>query len=115
MRCDTINDSPPHPLPPTTHHDVVVHEALAVAGRLEVRVLLGAGDLDVPHAPPGLVELQVDWVDARVVGSHGVAHVHWDAVLLQPPQTQAKPGVAHINIRGTAALFTTADKGHGGT
>lgn len=75
-----------------------MHEALAVAGWLEVGVLLGAGDLDVPHAPPGLVELEVDWVDARVVGSHGVAHVHWDAVLLQRPQTQAT-GVAHINIQ----------------
>ena len=65
------------------HHDAVVDEALAVAGGLEVRVLLGAGDPDVPHAPPGLVELQVNRVHARVVRGHGVAHVHRDVVLLE--------------------------------
>lgn len=91
-----------------------MHEALAVAGRLEVGVLLGAGDLNVPHAPPGLVELQVDRVDARVVRSHGVAHVHWDVVLLQWPQTQANRGRTH-KYPGIAALFAMADKGHGGT
>lgn len=46
-----------------SHHDVVVDEALAVAGRLEVRVLLRAGDLDVPHTSPSLVQLQVHRVD----------------------------------------------------
>lgn len=95
-----------------------MHEALAVAGRLEVGVLLGAGDLDVPHAPPGLVELQVDRVDARVVGSHGVAHVHWDAVLLERPQTQTT-GVAYINIRELRPRLqrqtkATAEHKHGG-
>lgn len=37
------------------HHDVVVDKALAVAGRLQVWVLLSAGDLDVPHTSPSLV------------------------------------------------------------
>lgn len=45
------------------HHDVVVDEALAVAGRFEVGVLFSAGDLDVPHASPSLVQLQVNRVD----------------------------------------------------
>lgn len=87
-------------------------EALAVAGRFEVWVLLSAGDLDAPHAPPGLVELQVNRVDAGVVGGHGVAHVHWDVVLLE----------AENNIRGGYrhkysgyGPFTTQTKGHAGT
>lgn len=46
------------------HHYVVVNEALAVAGRLEVGVLFSAGDPNVPHAPPRLVELQVHRVDS---------------------------------------------------
>ena len=58
-------------------------EALAVAGRFEVGVLLGAGDLDVPNASPSLVQLQVNRVDARVVRGHGVAHVHRDVVFLE--------------------------------
>ena len=42
-----------------SHHDVAVDEALAVAGGLEVGVLLSAGDPDVPDTSPSLVKLQV--------------------------------------------------------
>lgn len=64
------------------HHDAVVDEAAAVAGRLQVGVLLRAGHADAPHLLPGLVQLHVHGVHARVVGRHRVPHVCGDAVLL---------------------------------
>lgn len=65
------------------HHDVVVDEASAIACRFEMRILLSAGDPDVPNSPPGLVQLHVHRVDPRVVRGHGIAHVHGDIVLLE--------------------------------
>lgn len=66
------------------YHDAIVDEAPSVPCRLQVRVLFRAGDADVPHLLPGLVELQVHWVHARVVRGHRVAQPRGDAVLLQP-------------------------------
>lgn len=57
-------------------------ETSAEAGGLEVGVLLRAGHLDAPHLLPGVVQLHVHRVDARVVGGHGVAHVGGDPVFL---------------------------------
>lgn len=65
-----------------THQYAVVDEAFAVSSRFEVGVFFSAGDPDVPDTPPCLVQLHVHRVDARVVRSHGVTHVHWDVVLL---------------------------------
>lgn len=65
------------------HHDVAVDEALTIAGGLEVWILLSAGDPNVPHSPPSLIQLHVHRVHSWVVRGHGVTHVHWDVVLLE--------------------------------
>lgn len=57
-------------------------EAAAVAGWLQVGVLLRAGHADAPHLLPGLIQLHVHGVHTRVVGGHRIAHVCGDAVLL---------------------------------
>lgn len=68
------------------YHDAIVDEAPSVPCRFQVRVLFGAGDADVPHLLPGLVELHVHRVHPGVVRGHRVAHARGDAVLLQAPQ-----------------------------
>lgn len=45
-------------------------------------VLLSAGHLDAPNLLPGVVQLHVYRVDARVMRSHCVAHVSGDPMLL---------------------------------
>lgn len=65
-----------------SYADAAVDETSPEAGGLEVRVLLRAGHLDAPHLLPGVVQLHVHRVDARVVGSHGVAHVGGDPMFL---------------------------------
>lgn len=87
-------------LPP--HHDAVVDEALAVAGGLEMGILFSAGDPNVPHTSPSLVQLQVHWVDPWVVRSHCVTHVHRDVVLLQGDMY-----VRVIYINAKYSTFTT--------
>lgn len=63
-------------------------EALTVAGRFEVGVLFSAGDPNVPHTFPSLIQLQVDRVDTRVVRGHSVAHIHRDVVVLERGDVQ---------------------------
>lgn len=65
-----------------SYADAAVDETSAEAGGLEVGVLLRAGHLDAPHLLPGVVQLHVHRVDARVVGGHGVAHVGGNPVFL---------------------------------
>lgn len=65
-----------------SYANAAVDETSPEAGRLQVRVFLRAGHLDAPHLLPGVVQLHVDRVDARVVGRHGVAHVGGDSVFL---------------------------------
>lgn len=91
------------------YHYVVVNEALAITSRFEVGVLFSAGDPNVPHTPPCLVELQVHRVHARVVRGHGVAHVHWDVVLLQE-KTDTHTKVTQINTNMMAHI-QLVDKG----
>ena len=67
---------------PSPYTDATVVEASSEAGRFEVGVLLRAGYLDAPHLLPSVVQLDVDGVHPRVVGSHSVAHVGGDAMLL---------------------------------
>lgn len=50
-------------------------------------VFLCAGHLDAPHFLPGVVQLHVDRVDARVVGRHRIAHVSGDPMLLHVENT----------------------------
>lgn len=64
------------------HHDAIVNEATAVAGRTEMRILLSAGHLDTPYRFPGLIELRVDGVHARVVGGHSIPQVRRNPMLL---------------------------------
>lgn len=66
-----------------TDLDPVVDEAPAVASGPQVGVLLGAGYLDAPHSLPGLVQLAVNRVNTGVVRSYRIAHVRWDAMLLE--------------------------------
>lgn len=66
-----------------SYANAAVDESSPEAGRLQVRVFLRAGHLDAPHLFPGVVQLHVDRVDARVVGCHGVAHIGGDSVFLQ--------------------------------
>lgn len=66
-----------------SYADAAVDETAAEAGRLQVRVFLRAGHLYAPHLLPGVVQLNVDRVDAGVVGGHRVAHVSGDPVLLE--------------------------------
>ena len=67
---------------PATCHDAIVDEATAVAGGLQMGVLLCAGHTDVPHLLPGLVQLHMHRVHTGVVGCHCVPHVCGNAVLL---------------------------------
>lgn len=66
-----------------SYANAAVDETSPEAGRLQVWVFLCAGHLDAPHLLPGVVQLHVDRVDARVVGRHGVAHVGGDSVFLE--------------------------------
>ena len=65
-----------------SYANAAVDEASPEAGGLQVRILLCAGHLDAPNLLPGVVQLYVDRVDARVVGRHRVAHVSGDPMLL---------------------------------
>ena len=91
-------------------------EALAVAGRFEVGVLFSAGELDVPHTSPRLVQLQVNWVHTGVVRGHSVAHVHWDVVLLEMEDihTQRHICEGYIHKQKLWRIYNS-DRGHGGT
>lgn len=55
-----------------THLDVLVHEAAPAASRPQVRILLGAGHLDVQGPLPGFVELLVDGVNCAMGGGGSV-------------------------------------------
>lgn len=46
-------------------------------------VFFSAGHLDAPNRLPGLIELAVNWINTRVVWSYCIAHVSWDAMLLE--------------------------------
>lgn len=65
-----------------SYANAAVDETSPKAGRLEVRVLLGAGYFDAPNLLPGIVQLQVDRVDARMVRCHSIAHVDRDSMVL---------------------------------
>lgn len=67
----------------TAYLDPIVDEASAVASGPQMGVFFSAGHLDVPHRFPRLIELAVNRVNSRVVGSHCVAQVGGDAVFLQ--------------------------------
>ncbi len=70
-----------------SYANAAVDETSPEAGGLQVRVFLRAGDLDAPHLFPGVVQLHVDRVDARVVGRHRIAHVSGDPMLLEDENT----------------------------
>lgn len=75
-----------------SYADAAVDETSPEAGRLQVRVFLRAGHLDAPHFLPGVVQLHVDRVDARVVGRHSVAHVSGDPMLLEGENDRRQEG-----------------------
>lgn len=97
----TCPASPPGPQ--VTCHDAVVDEASAVAGRLQVWVLLRAGHTDAPHLLPCLVQLHVHRVHTRVVGCHSIPHVRGDTVLLGKR-------TAKVSIASFPLVYRTPEK-----
>lgn len=71
-------------IPEEAHHDVFVDEAPPVSSWFQVWVFFSAGDSNIPNLLPGLVQLNVYRVDARMVRGHRVAHVSRNAMLLRP-------------------------------
>lgn len=65
------------------YHDAIVDEAPSVPCRLQVWIFFCAGHSDVPDLLPGLIQLDVNWVDPGVMWSHCVPHVSRYAMLLQ--------------------------------
>lgn len=59
-----------------------MNEAASQAGRPQVRIFLGARDLDVPDSLPRLVEALVDRVDAGVMRTYAVPASGRDSVVL---------------------------------
>lgn len=72
--------------------NAAVDETPPEASGLQVRVFLRAGHLDGPHFLPGVVELHVNRVDARVVGRHSVAHVGGDSMFLRKGTAEQEGG-----------------------
>ncbi len=66
-----------------THSDAAVDESASESSGFEVWILLSAGHSDVPHALPGLVQLDVDGIHAGVMRSHRVTQASRDGVILQ--------------------------------
>lgn len=64
------------------YHDAIVDEAPPVPGRFQMRVLFRAGDFNTPDFLPGFVQLNMNGVDPRMVWSHCIAHVSWNAMFL---------------------------------
>lgn len=60
-------------------------------------IFLSAGHLDGPHRLPGLIELTVNWVNPRVVRSHCITHISWDAMLLERGKCGDRTGCQQIN------------------
>lgn len=89
-----------------SYADAAVDETSPEARGLEVRILLRAGHLDAPHLLPGVVQLQVHRVDARVVGGHGVAHVGGDPVFLVDERGEKKTS-KKLRFSRTAARVKT--------
>lgn len=91
---------------PLADLDPIVDEAAAVSSRPQMGVLLCTGHLDAPHWLPGLVELAVNWVNSRVVWRHCIAHICWDAVLLERGRCGESTGCGWISrFRGTLLLL----------
>lgn len=63
-----------------------MNEATAVAGRAEMGIFLSAGHLDAPYRFPGLIELRVDGIHARVVGGHSIPQIRGNPMLLKMAQ-----------------------------
>lgn len=66
------------------HHDVFVNEASPIPSWFQMWIFFSAGDFNIPNLLPGLVKLNVDRVDTRMVRGHCIAHVSRNAVLLRP-------------------------------
>lgn len=74
-----------------------MYEATAVTSWPQMGVFLSAGHLDAPHRLPGLIKLAVNWVNPRVVRSHCIAHISWDAMLLKKGRCGDRTGGQQIN------------------
>ncbi len=83
----------------SSHLYAVVHEASAVAGRPEMRILFCAGHLDAPYALPGLIKLTVHRVHTWVMGGYSVTHVCGDPMLLKETlvYSHGKPIQYHVS------------------
>lgn len=72
-------------------------KATAVTCRPQMGIFLSAGHFDVPHRLPGLIELAVNWVNPRVVRSHCIAHICWDAMLLEVDDIEKGTGYVQMS------------------
>lgn len=66
-----------------TDLDPIVYETTAVTSWPQVGVFFSTGHLYAPDRLPGLIELAVDWINPRVVWGYCIAHIGWDAMLLE--------------------------------
>lgn len=71
----------------TTHHDISVDEASPIPCRLQVWVFFCAGNSDIPDLFPGIIELNMYWVDSRMVWSHCIAQISWNTMFLKHSRT----------------------------
>lgn len=67
----------------TTHHDIFVDEASSIPCRLQMRVFFCAGNSDIPDLFPGIIKLNMYWIDSRMVWSHCVAQISWNTMFLK--------------------------------
>lgn len=73
----------------TTHHDAFVDEASPIPCRFQMWVFFCAGNSDVPDLFPGIIKLNMYWIDSRVVWSHCIAQVSWNTMFLKHDRTMA--------------------------
>lgn len=74
----------------TTHHDIFVDEASSIPCRLQMRVFFCAGNSDIPDLFPGIIKLNMHWIDPWMVWSHCIAHVSWNTMFLKQDRTTFK-------------------------
>lgn len=70
------------PLCDEPYHDVVMNESLAVTCGFEVWVFLSTGHSYPPCFLPSLIQLNMDWINTRMVRGHGISQIYWNTMLL---------------------------------
>lgn len=87
-----------------SYANAAVDETSPEASRLQVWVLLRAGHLDAPHFLPGVIQLHVHGVDARVMRRHRVPHVSGDPMLLEDANAKLHQAT-YVQIQFIISIF----------